>query len=36
MSLHLSYALDRAEPEWDTWRSNADTLRLDTDVNNVQ
>ena len=36
MRLHISYALNRTEPEWDIWKSNADTLRLDTDVNNVE
>ena len=36
MRLELSYALSRAEPAWTTWASNADSIRLDTDVNNVK
>ena len=36
MRLHVSYALDRTGQAWDTWKSNADSLRLDADVNNVQ
>lgn len=34
--LHISYALDLTEPAWSTWASNADSLRLTTDVNNVK
>lgn len=32
--LNISWGLDRDEPEWDVWKANADTLRLDTDVKN--
>ncbi|KAF6238547.1 hypothetical protein HO173_003052 [Letharia columbiana] len=34
MPLDISWGLDRDEPEWDVWKTNADTLRLDTVVNN--
>lgn len=34
MRLDISWGLNRAEPEWDVWTANADTLRLDTDINN--
>ena len=34
MRLDISWGLDRDEPEWDVWKGNADTLRLDTDVDN--
>ncbi|KAH8880182.1 glycoside hydrolase [Thozetella sp. PMI_491] len=31
--LDISWGLDRDQPFWTTWRSNADTLRLDRDIN---
>lgn len=31
--LDISWGLDHSEPEWDVWKANADTLRLDTDIN---
>ena len=34
MRLDISWGLNRDEPEWDVWKTNADTLRLDTDINN--
>lgn len=34
MRLDISWALNRAEPEWGIWKNNADSLRLSTDVNN--
>lgn len=34
MRLNISWVLDQEEPEWDLWKNKADTLRLDTNINN--
>ncbi|KAI1374351.1 glycoside hydrolase [Hypoxylon crocopeplum] len=33
MELDISWRVDREEPFWDLWQHNADTIRLDRDIN---
>jgi len=33
--LDISWKLNISEPYWDLWRSNADSLRTDQDINNA-
>jgi alpha-galactosidase len=35
MRLDISWKLDRSDPYWQIWRGNADSLRVDQDVNNA-